>query len=210
MPCPATFALPAPIQDDFHGLAPARWRVETERPAQSRVATEQGRLIMDTAAGMTVWLNQPLGGAYRIEFLRQVLVAGQPNDRPSDMNVFWGAHEPGLAALLPRDGALASYDSMVCWYVGMGGNGNSTTRFRYYDGSGARQMLGETLGPAHLLEPGRIYRIAIEVSATHTAYWVDGVRVFEQPLAGLPRPGYFGWRSVWSRQAISRFSVQAL
>ncbi|WP_397459216.1 DUF6250 domain-containing protein [Pseudomonas asplenii] len=198
------------LEEDFQQFDSHRWRVETEQPQHSQVTTEQGRLIMDTRAGMTVWLQQPLQGAYRIEFLRQVLVAGHANDRLSDMNVFWAAHEPGSASLNVRDGVLQSYDSLVAYYVGMGGNGNTTTRFRHYDGSFKRPLLGERLHVADLLEAGRIYRIRIDVSATGTQYWVDDRQLFNQPLAQLPAPGYFGFRSVWSRQAISRFSVRAL
>lgn len=198
------------FEDDFQQLDPRHWRSETEQPQHSQVTVEQGRLIMDTRAGMTLWLQQPLHGAYRIEFLRQVLVAGQGNDRLSDMNVFWAAHEPGSEQLLARDGVLESYDSLATYYVGMGGNGNTTTRFRHYDGSVERPLLGERLGAEDLLEAGRIYRIRIEVTADSTQYWVDDRQLFNQPLQGLPPPGYFGFRSVWSRQAISRFSVQAL
>lgn len=198
------------VEDDFEQLDGRLWRAETERPEQSRVFVEQGRLIMDTRAGMTLWLQQPLRGAYRIEFLRQVLVAGQANDRLSDMNLFWAAHEPGSEHLLPRDGVLESYDSLALYYIGMGGNANTTTRFRHYDGSVERPLLGERLDAADLLEAGRIYRIRVDVTATATEYWVDDRRLFRQPLDRLPEPGYFGLRSVWSRQAISRFSVQAL
>lgn len=198
------------LKEDFRQFDSRHWRVETEQPQYSRVFTEQSRLIMDTRAGMTVWLQQPLQGAYRIEFLRQVLVAGEANDRLSDMNVFWAAHEPGSAALAKRDGVLESYNSLATYYVGMGGNGNTTTRFRRYNGSAERPLLGERLHPADLLEAGRIYRIRIDVSAETTEYWVDDRQLFSQALAQLPEPGYFGFRSVWSRQAISRFSVRAL
>lgn len=201
---------PSSTYDDFPVFDPQRWCVETEQPAGSRVFVESGRLIMDTRAGMTVWLRQRLSGTYRIEFLRQVLVAGQANDRLSDMNVFWAAHDPGEPGMHGRDGVLESYDSMSTYYVGMGGNTNTTTRFRHYDGSGNRLLLGEHLDAAHLLEVGRIYRIRIDVTAESTAYWVDDEQVFEQRLEGPPVAGYFGFRSVWSRQAISRFSVQVL
>lgn len=216
MPHPSILSVPAVelqhggIRDDFAALDPQRWRVETEQPNDSRAIIESGRLIMDTRAGMTVWLRQRLAGAYRIEYLRQVLVAGQANDRLSDMNVFWAAHDPGESDLQARDGVLESYDSMAAYYVGMGGNTNTTTRFRYYDGSGNRLLLSERLDTAHLLEAGRIYRIRIDVSAASTTYWVDDELVFEQRLDGAPVAGFFGFRSVWSRQAISRFSVQAL
>ena len=73
-----------------------------------------------------------------------------------------------------------------------------------------RQLLGERLHAADLLEAGRIYRIRIDVRATGTEYWVDDRQLFSQALAQLPATGYFGFRSVWSRQAISRFSVRAL
>lgn len=205
MPCPPPRLL---VQDDFQHLTPGRWRIESEQP--SRVAAENGQLLLDSPRGLTVWLHQPLGGAYRIEFQRQVLVADQPNDRLSDMNLFWAAHEPGSAALARRDGVLESYDSMHAWYVGMGGNGNTTTRFRHYDGLGARRLLGEHLERQYLLEAGRRYQIAVEVTPRGTRYQVDGTTVFEQPLAALPAAGYFGWRQVWSRQAISAFRVLAL
>ncbi|MBX8517723.1 hypothetical protein K5D69_23870 [Pseudomonas cichorii] len=198
------------VQDDFQTFNTRLWSAETELPEQSRVWAEQGRLIMDTRAGMTVWLRQRLSGAYRIEFLRQVLVAGQANDRLSDMNVFWGAHDGEASELIERDGVLESYDSLATWYVGMGGNTNTTTRFRYYDGQGNRPLLGEKLDAAHLLEAGRIYRVRIDVTSSATRYWVDEELLFEQALDALPAAGYFGLRSVWSRQAISRFSVQAL
>ncbi|EPL06045.1 DUF6250 domain-containing protein [Pseudomonas sp. CF161] len=212
---PPANAAPTPnagvlVEDDFTQFDPQRWRVETEQPQGSGVRVEQGRLLMDTRAGMTVWLRQRLAGAYRIEFLRQVLVAGQANDRLSDMNLFWGAHDPGQAELLARDGVLESYDSLATYYVGMGGNGNTTTRFRHYDASGQRHLLGESSAPGDLLQAGRVYRNRIEVVPGATRYWVDEQLLFEQALEGLPAPGYFGFRSVWSRQAISRFSVRAL
>lgn len=200
-------------QDDFSVLDHRRWRIESQTPQGSQVYVEQQRLIMDTQAGMTVWLDRPLSGNYRIEFLRQVLVAGLDNDRLSDMNVFWGAHEAGAAGqpyLAVRDGVLESYDAMASWYVGMGGNGNSTTRFRCYDGSGERHLLGERLDTEALLEAGRIYRIRIEADEQQTSYWVDDRMMFQQALEGRPTAGYFGFRSVWSRQAISRFRVLEL
>ncbi|WP_455923140.1 DUF6250 domain-containing protein [Pseudomonas putida] len=198
------------VRDRFERFEAQRWRLEVERGADSRVSVEQGALVMDTSAGMTLWLAQPLGGAYRIAFQRQVLVQGQANDRLSDLNCFWAAHEPGSTELLPRDGVLESYDSLDTWYVGMGGNGNTTTRFRRYDGSERRPLLGEWLDAGHLLKAGHEYHIVIEVRASGTSFWVDGERVFHQALDGLPAPGFFGFRSVWSRQRISDFTVQAL
>lgn len=201
---------PVIIQDRFQHLDTRRWRVEAECPDDSAVTVQGAGLVMDTSAGMTLWLTERLAGAYRIAFRRQVLVEGKANDRLSDFNCFWAAHEVNGSGLSVRDGVLESYDSLATWYVGMGGNGNTTTRFRRYDGSVRRPLLGEWLDEGHLLKAGHDYQVLIEVTADGTGFSVDGERVFHQALAGLPAPGYFGFRSVWSRQRITDFSVQAL
>lgn len=198
------------VRDDFATFDTSHWRAEIEHPGESHVGVRDGELIMDTQAGMTLWFGLRLTGAYRIEFERRVLLEEGANDRLSDMNVFWGAHElDGSAGLRPRDGVLASYDSLGTFYVGMGGNDNRTTRFRRYDGTLDRPLLGERHGPANLLEAGRRYAIVIEVDAQATRYRVDGRTLFEQPLGGQGADGFFGLRSVWSRQAIGHFQVTA-
>ncbi|TBU77130.1 hypothetical protein DNK06_02555 [Pseudomonas daroniae] len=197
------------LEDDFSHFSTQRWHVEAEDPA-TRVQTERGQLLIDSPRGVTVWLKQPLDGAYRIEFQRQVLLGDGANDRLSDLNQFWAARDPGNADLFTRSGALAEYDSLALYYVGMGGNYNSTTRFRRYDGGGQRLVLGEYLDPAHLLEANRPYHIALELDARGTRYLVDGDTFFQARHDGLPPPGHFGFRQVWSRQAISAFRVTRL
>ncbi|UMB78389.1 DUF6250 domain-containing protein [Dickeya fangzhongdai] len=189
---------------------PLRWRVEQEEPARTRIDIDEHSLTLDTAAGLTVWLDQPLSGRYRISYLREVLVQGQPNDRLSDLNQFWAARDPARASLFTRHGVLGEYDNLALYYVGMGGNWNSTTRFRYYNGHGERQLLGEFTDEAHLLRAGHRYRVTIEVDRTETRFLIDNQLYFRAHYAEPPASGYFGLRTVFSRQAISEFSVTPL
>lgn len=202
-PCELLFA------DDFHTFSPQRWHIEAEAPT-TRVTTENGQLLIDSPKGVTVWLRQPLEGAYRIEFQRQVLLADGSNDRLSDLNQFWAARDPHNTDLFTRSGVLEEYESLDLYYVGMGGNYNSTTRFRRYESHGQRQILGEYTDNSHLLEANRNYRISIEVDALGTRYRVDDRLFFEARHDGLPPPGHFGFRQVWSRQVISDFRVVRL
>lgn len=197
------------LEDDFTRFSSQRWHVEAEDPT-TRVSAEHGQLLIDSPKGVTVWLRQPLQGAYRIEFQRRVVLEGGPNDRLSDFNQFWAVRDPQRADPFTRSGALDDYDDLDLYYVGMGGNYNSTTRFRRYDGSGQRLLLGEYADTAHLLEANRTYGIAIEVDARGTRYQVDGNTFFQARHDGLPPPGYFGFRLVWSRQLISEFRVVRL
>lgn len=183
------------------------WRVETKPDSVNRVFTKRGRLWIDTKAGVTVWLNKTLPAAYRISFLRKVVVKGGANDRLSDMNQFWQASD-GLQSLqTPRLGVLESYDSLQLYYAGIGGNYNSTSRFRKYTGNGQRQLLQDYTDSLHLLKPNKKYRITIEFVKGTTSLWVNGQRWFYlEDDAPLPM-GYFALRSTWSRQWVRKFRI---
>ena len=195
--------------DEAARLRPDHWIAEIEQPAQSRLYVRDGRLWLDSGAGMTVWFAQRLSGRYRIEYEREVFAhdAGG-NARLSDFNQFWAAHDRHRFNVFTRHGALAEYDSLDLYYVGLGGNDNTTTRFRHYDGKGQRLLLGEYTDPAHLLQPGRRYRVRIDVAPGGTAFWIDGNRWFEHrdKVAG----GYFGFRTTQSLQAIDNFRITQL
>jgi hypothetical protein len=195
-----------PLEDDFHELSPSRWTIEAQHPA-TKVWVEGNQLLIDSPDGITVWLNEALEGDYRIEFRRRVLLAGGTHDRLSDFNQFWAARDPRCTNLFTRDGVLEAYDDLALYYVGLGGNGNTTTRFRRYDGSGERHLLGEYVDTAHLLRANHDYAIRIDMTATHTSFWVDGERFFQAHHNAAPQAGHFGFRSVLSRQAISAFRV---
>ena len=196
------------LTDEFTTFDPARWAVEAE-DGPATVYVRDHALYLDSARGLTVWLRQPLAGAYEVTFTRTVLDEGQPHDRVSDLNLFWLAQlDEGATAQgrFARSGQLDTYNSVRLFYAGIGGNGNTTTRFRYYDGSGERGLLQEYLVAPYLLRANHAYQIRLLVNAAGTALYIDGQRFFgaSGPIA---RTGYFGFRTTKSRQKIQHFTV---
>jgi rhamnogalacturonan endolyase len=196
------------FSDDFTApLDTNIWIPEIAPLPDSKVYTRNGKLVLDTRGGVTVWLNKLLGGNIIIEFDRKVIVANGKNDRLSDLNMFWMASDPKNPDLFTRNGILEKYDSLQLYYVGMGGNTNSTTRFRKYQGNGARTLLQEYTDTDHLLKPDKTYHIKIEVHDGITSFWVDGNCYFNYKDPSPLQKGYFGFRSTWSHQEISGFRV---
>ena len=202
------------FSEEFSGkLNEKRWRAEIDPVGQSEVRTENGRLILNTAGGVTVWFETRLSGNIRIAYDWTVLVDSGRNDRLSDLNQFWMATDPRNANLFApnsRNGKFENYDSLSLYYVGFGGNTNSTTRFRKYHGNGQKPLLKEYLDAAHLLKPNHTYHIEITVISGRTRFSADGETLFDwtdpQPLTG----GWFGFRSTAARHAIDHFRVWQL
>jgi hypothetical protein len=127
--------------DDFRASL-ANWAVESEQPA--RVTASGGVLDIDTPAGLTLWFRAELRGPVLIEYQAAAVAAGGPNDRVSDINCFWMAtdrHSPTGPPGGARSGAFVEYNNLLSYYVGLGGNGNTTTRFRRYIGSETERPL---------------------------------------------------------------------
>ena len=196
------------FQDDFSQPL-AGWVAEYARQPGNVVETRDGRLVMDVDGGATVWLDRPLAGNVLIRFTRKVVIAGGPHDRLSDLNVFWMARDPKRDSLFTRGGKFEDYDDLAMYYVGIGGNRNTTTRLRRY-GDGRRELVGEFTDAAHLLAPNRDYRIEIAVYDGCTRVRVDGADWFTyrdpHPLAS----GYLGLRTTWSRQTVDDLTIQRL
>lgn len=186
------------------------WITEMTPEPGSGVYAKDGQLFLDTKGGVTVWLKKKLSGNIRIEYTRKVLVDTGKNDRLSDLNSFWMASDPRNNNLFTRKGVLESYDSLRLYYVGMGGNSNSTTRFRKYNGNGERTLLKEYRDSAHLLQPNMLYNIMIEVKYKIVRYWVNGEIFFEYIDPSPLKEGYFGFRSTKSRQAIDNIKIYQL
>jgi len=156
---------------------------------------------------VTVWLNKILSGNFTIEFDRKIIVGGGKNDRLSDMNMFWMAADPLNTNLFTRNGVLAQYDSLRMYYAGIGGNTNSTTRFRKYEGDGRRTLLQEYLDAEHLLKANTLYHIKIVMLDGTTSLWINDTCYFTYKDTFPLREGYFGFRSTWSHQEISNFRI---
>ncbi|UQP02871.1 DUF6250 domain-containing protein [Burkholderia multivorans] len=208
------------VKDDFTSLDTRRWIVEAERSTQSKgqpddtqpVYAQSHALVLDSARGLTVWLNQRLTGHYEITFTRTVLDAGGPHDRVSDMNQFWIASKTQAqqrTAPFGGSGRFSDYDTLDLYYAGVGGNDNTTTRFRHYNGTSSRPLLAEYTAPPWLLRANHAYQVRIVVDANGTRFYLDGRPCFA--AAGpLPDAGWFGFRSTASRQTIRDFAIRAL
>lgn len=198
------------FSEDFTSLDTNLWIAEIAPYPNSTVYIKEGNLILDTKAGITVWLNKKLKANIRIEYTRKVLVDSGINDRLSDFNTFWMATDPKNKNLFTRNGVLESYDSLQLYYAGMGGNTNSTTRFRKYQGNGKRTLLKEYKDPSHLLQANKSYTISIQVKGNTISYAVNGEKWFEYTDPSVLKQGYFGFRSTKSRQAIDAIQVYQL
>lgn len=194
--------------EDFSGkLDTTRWHAEIEPVGQSEVRTENSKLILNTAGGVTVWFKPRLKGNIRIEYDWTVLVDSGRNDRLSDLNQFWMASDPHDANLFKRNGKFENYDSLSLYYAGFGGNSNTTTRFRKYHGDGTKPLLKEYLDAGHLLRANHAYHIVITVIHGQTTFSVDGEVIFDYADAAPLREGWFGFRSTGARHEVGGFRV---
>jgi len=202
----------AQLQDEFDGNL-HRWAVE-QMPGGS-VTVRDGAMVIEDAAGCTVWFRERLVAPVEIAYEVTAVSAGGPHDRVSDVNCFWMANDPRPPAGPPfaaghaRTGKFADYDSLLTYYVGYGGNTNTTTRFRRYDGTVARPLLPEhdLHDKKFLLEANRTYRIRLVARDGVAEFWRDGEKLFSfrdpAPLVG----GWFAFRTVSSHLVIRHFRV---
>ncbi|MFC6191491.1 DUF6250 domain-containing protein [Dyadobacter subterraneus] len=199
------------FQDDFQKpLDTTIWKPEIADLTNSSIITKDGKLVIDTKGGVTVWLNKLLKTNIEITYNWTVLVGTGKNDRLSDLNQFWMASDPLRTNLFTRKGKLEEYDSLSLYYVGMGGNSNTTTRFRKYPGDGQRVLLLEYTDKDHLLIANKTYQIRIIVKNGVTEFWVDGNKYFFYQDKNPLITGYFGFRSTSSMHEISDFKVYQL
>lgn len=117
------------------------WTIE-DHSANARIVVSEDTLDITAPKGFTLWYNQKLTGQYEIRYRVKVLMQGGQYDRLSDMNCFWAASDPLnpqnlFARSKWRNGIFQHYKTLNLFYVGYGGNNNSTTRFRQYFGTSA-------------------------------------------------------------------------
>ncbi len=200
-------------RDDFDaGLS--RWHIEAEKPA--KISAANGVLDIDTPAGVTLWFKPKLTGPIAIEFDATAVSEGRVNDEVSDLNVFWMANnrdgtQPVYARA--RSGRFAEYNDLLTYYVGLGGNRNTTTRFRRYIGDpDIRPMLPEhdLSAPGVLLKPNRKQAIRLVANGKSIEYWRDGERLFHLEDDAPYEDGWFALRTTFSHLRIARFRVFSL
>lgn len=198
------------FQDDFrHGLD--HWFLEAAAPG--RVEARDGVLTIDVPAGCTLWLRQPLESPILIEYQARAVQAGGPNDRVSDLNCFWMAFDPEHPEDLfarPRTGRFEEYHRLRCYYASIGGNNNTTTRFRRYIGDPEHRPLlpqHDLRDPEFLLVPNRWYTLQLVAAGSRIEFWCDGRRLFDLDDPEPYTRGWFAFRTVASHLEIRHFRI---
>ena len=201
--------------DDFRSNDLSRWSIEAEPGA--RVTARNGILDIDAADGVTLWYRRPLTGPVAIDYDVMAVRAGGRNDAVSDVNAFWMARDPevpgGSVLAQPRDGRFASYDRLQTYYVGIGGNRNTTTRMRRYVGrAGDRPLLPEhdRGDRAAMLVPCRWTHIRLIANGIEVAVERDGRRLFTMRDAAPYRHGWFGLRTTRSHLRVRNVRITPL
>lgn len=207
-------AAASPQTDDLrHGLS--HWRVEAEAP--SRVTAKGGVMDIDAPEGISVWWGEELRAPVAIEYEVMAVSAGGPNDAVSDVNAFWMATDPSAAdgspLVRPRSGAFQAYDTLKTYYLGIGGNRNTTTRMRRYVGEpGNRPLLPEhdRTDPAALLVANRWVPVRLAADGTKVTVDFGGKRLFTMTDAAPYARGWFALRTTRSHLRIRNFRIVPL
>jgi len=198
-------------RDDFrHGLK--QWQLEAVGDA--RVTAQDGLLDIVAPRGLTLWFRQALKGPVAIRYDVRAVSDGGPYDEVSDVNAFWMARDPaapgGSALGRTRSGTFEEYDSLRTYYVGIGGNRNSTTRMRRYVGElGHRPLLPEhdRTDKAAMLVPNQWFSIGLIANGSHVAVERDGATLFTLDDPDPYRSGHFGLRTTQSHLQVRNFTI---
>lgn len=195
--------------------------------AEDESATMQLTLASDTLdivapGGLTLWYNEYLTEPYEIGYHISMPMQGGEYDRLSDLNCFWAAADP----LYPdnifvrstwRNGVFKNYNTLNLFYVGYGGNENTTTRFRRYyaeyygvDDARVKPLIAEYTDRAHLLASGKWYHIVIRVEKGVTTYSVNGEELFRASLKSGEGDGYFGLRLLQNHVLMTGFEIKPI
>lgn len=198
-----------------------QWKVEDESRAL-QVVEHSDTLELIVPAGLTLWYQQRLTGDYEINYHISMVMKGGKHDRLSDLNCFWAANDPKhphdlFARSEWRNGIFKNYNTLNLFYVGYGGNYNSTTRFRRYRGEyygvaddKVKPLLNEYTDASHLLTPNQWYHIRIRVEKGVTTYSVNDEELFRYSITGEEGDGHFGLRLLQNHVMFTGFKVTTL
>lgn len=193
------------------------WRLDAEDA--SATAVWKGDMVTLTSdKGATLWLEELMTGNTVIEYEARIVPDKRFRHedgrvRVSDLNCFWMANSTTPSG---GSGRFANNYALQMYYMGYGGNWNTTTRFRRYNGDerGVEdaafrpRILKEYTDEAHLLKPNHWYRIRLEQKDGHARYYVDGECIVDyvdpKPLAS----GYFGFRTTMAKAQMRNFKYE--
>lgn len=191
------------------------WKVESESPAY-KLTFHGDTLEMTAPKGLTLWRKEKMSGNVTIEYDACVMDE-KPGDRLSDLNCFWMASDPNASDIWKnekeRNGKFVNCYALQLYYLGYGGNHNSTTRFRRYDGNREGitnadmrpKILREYTDAENLLTPNKWYHIKISTKNGRTEYYIDGKRLVDFRDPNPLSEGWFGFRTTESRAKITNF-----
>ena len=111
-----------------------------------------------------------------------------------------------------RSGRFAEYDDLLTYYVGLGGNRNTTSRFRRYIGEpGNRPLLPahDLSSPEALLAPNRKQTITLIADGTRIEYRRDGKPLFIYEDTAPYTRGWFALRSTASHLRVENLSIRS-
>lgn len=197
------------------------WTTE-DHSGEVKILVSGDTLEITAPKGLTLWYNRRITGDYEISYRVKMLMQGGKYDRLSDLNCFWGANDPEhpdnlFARSGWRNGIFQRYKTLSLFYVGYGGNHNSTTRFRQYfakaadtNDAVARPVIKEYTDKAHLLLPNKWYDIRIRVEKGITTYRVNGEELFRLPIKDNEGDGHFGLRLLKNHTLFTDFQVKKL
>ena len=202
-----------------HDIKAQEWKIETESP-EATVTWKNGTCDIFAPKGLTLWFDQRMEGNTVIEYeamivadkrLRAVIPSStnsKPQPRISDLNCFWMADKCGGCG-----GRFLDNYALSLYYMGYGGNYNTTTRFRRYNGDARGvtdaeyrpRILKEYTDETHLLKANRWYKIRLEQIDGRVRYYSDGEMLVDyvdpQPLTS----GYFGFRTTFAHARLRNF-----
>jgi hypothetical protein len=210
----APFRIAKLLYSDSFTRGTNQWVAELERPGV--VEATNGILHLDVPAGATVWFRPELRGAVMIEYEATMIQRGGPNDRASDLNCFWmasDARSPRDLFATRRSGKFADYNQLRAYYVGQGGNANTTTRFRRYIGDPElRPLLPEhDLASSEVLLKANVpQKIQLVANRGRIQYYNDGKRIFDFQDPAPYTHGRFGLRTTFSHIEVRNFRVYRL
>lgn len=197
------------------------WTVE-DHSGEMRIEVTVDTMNITAPKGVTLWYNRRLTGDYEITYSAKMVMQGGKYDRLSDLNCFWGANDPKYpnalyARSVWRKGIFSHYNTLNLFYVGYGGNNNSTTRFRQYFGSKygmnnseVKPLIKEYKEPNHLLIPNQWYHTCIRVEGEMTTYYINGEELFRHAIKAGECDGHFGLRLLENHVLFTNFQIREL
>ncbi|MDR1672671.1 MAG: DUF1080 domain-containing protein [Bacteroidales bacterium] len=197
------------------------WTIESDTSTHIRHLHDT--LEISAINGVTLWWNQPLQGKVEITYKACVMDEGLPGDRLSDLNCFWMARDKEYPDDIFRrskwrNGIFGRSYSLTLYYLGYGGNGNTTTRFRKYNGdfqafstgNTRPEILKEYTDDAHLLKANHWYSIRIVSNGKRIQYYSDDELIVDFTDEHPYTSGWFGFRTTKSRTRLTDFRIRQL